>query len=112
MAQLSGWKSQRLQLTRFVLVVSVLGRYGQHIMKETSRTIPGDSPKMTTFLGDGRGIKKERHLKFPGRKETMFCNFKFFLTEKFNVRRAVEPGVMQTDIRSGAVCKNGTLSAD
>lgn len=82
MAQLSGWKSQRPQLTRFVLAVSILGRYGQHIMKETSRTIPGDSPKMTTSLGDGRGTKRERHFKFPESKETMFYNFKFFLTKK------------------------------
>lgn len=52
------------------------------MVKETSCTIPGDSPKMTTFLGDGRGTKKDRYLKFPERKETMFYNLKFFLTKK------------------------------
>lgn len=36
---------------------------------------------MTTFLGDRRGTKKERHLKFPEREETMFYNLKFFLTK-------------------------------
>ena len=33
-------------------------------------------------LGDGRGTKRERYFKFPESKETMFYNFKFFLTKK------------------------------